>query len=107
MEAVVANVTTFSKWTFDDGVISGKRRPMSYEWAERPLKMIMAEAPSSDDPNAVFKGWFIRGLAEARARFPNTELAQYIETYITVQVSTPLLSLRVHTICANVDFGIA
>ena len=103
----MANVTTFSKWTFDDGVISGKRRPRFDERAERPLKMIMAEAPSSDDSNAIFKGWFIRGLAEARARFPNTELAKYIETYITVQVSTPLLPLGGHTGRANVDFGIA
>ncbi|KZV77384.1 hypothetical protein PENSPDRAFT_679553 [Peniophora sp. CONT] len=62
---VVSNVTTFSTWSSSDGVIS--------------------EAPGREDPNAVFKGWFVRGLAEARARFPNTDLARYIEVYIAIQ----------------------
>ncbi|KZV77382.1 hypothetical protein PENSPDRAFT_183635 [Peniophora sp. CONT] len=65
LEVVVSNVTTFSKWSSDNGVIS--------------------EASGSNDPNTFFKGWFVRGLAEARARFPDTDLARYIEAYITVQ----------------------
>ena len=37
-------------------------------------------------PDQSLKGVFIRGLAEARARNPGTDLAQYIEAYVTVQV---------------------
>ena len=44
------------------------------------------------------EGIFIRGLAEARMRNPDTTLAKYIETYITVQVcSSPAPYYLRHT----------
>ena len=38
-------------------------------------------------PEEILKCIFIRGLAEARMRNPGSNLAQYIETFILVQVS--------------------
>ena len=42
-----------------------------------------AEVDSSRQDN--LKGVFIRALAEARARNPGSDLAQYIEAYIMIQ----------------------
>ena len=39
-----------------------------------------------NDENAIDKGIFIRALTEVRMRNPGSALAQYIESYITVQV---------------------
>ena len=47
----------------------------------------LAEIDSTINDN--LKGVFIRALAEARARNPGTELAKYIESCTTVQVSDP------------------
>ena len=44
----------------------------------------LAEVDGSIHDN--LKGVFIRALAEARARNPGSDLAQYIEAYIMIQV---------------------
>ncbi|VDB84719.1 unnamed protein product [Peniophora sp. CBMAI 1063] len=70
LQTVVPSVTSFSGWTLQDGVIS--------------------EAPARDSFQATLKGIFIRGLSEARLRNPGTDLAKYIEAYITVQYNSLL-----------------
>ena len=42
--------------------------------------------PGDDQGVAIDKGIFIRALTEVRARNPGTAMAQYIESYVTVQV---------------------
>ena len=44
-------------------------------------------APELGSQDQIMKGIYIRGLAEARVRNPGTDLARYIDAYITVQVS--------------------
>ena len=44
-------------------------------------------SPTKDANLALCKGFFIQGLTEARNRNPNTDLAEYIEAYIMVQVT--------------------
>lgn len=56
-----------------------------------------------DTPTEVLKGAFIRGLTEARMRNPGTNLAQYIEAYITVQVSCQLLVTRGQLLIDMID----
>ncbi|KZV77410.1 hypothetical protein PENSPDRAFT_679577 [Peniophora sp. CONT] len=70
LEALVLNVTTFTGWSLPSGVIS--------------------EDPDPTIEFSALKGVFIRGLAEARVRNPGTDLARYIEAYITVQFNSLL-----------------
>ncbi|VDB93435.1 unnamed protein product [Peniophora sp. CBMAI 1063] len=73
LEDVVYNVTTFPGWSLaGSSVISESSTTLSDGW---PLDL---------------KGVFIRALAEARARNPGTDLAQYIEAYIMIQFNALL-----------------
>ncbi|KZV77309.1 hypothetical protein PENSPDRAFT_679489 [Peniophora sp. CONT] len=85
LEVVVPSVATFPAWTLANGVIS--------------------EGSNISDSNsdAISKGIFIRGLAEARMRFPDTSLAKYIETYIMVQFNA-VLSTTAHSQAPNSSF---
>ncbi|VDB92059.1 unnamed protein product [Peniophora sp. CBMAI 1063] len=74
LTSVVSSVTTFPGWTLSSGVID--------------------ETGSNSDDSAILKGIFIRGLAEARARNPDTDLAKYIEAYILVQFNSLLENSR-------------
>ena len=62
----VQSTTTFPAWTLQNGVIS--------------------EGSAYNDPRAALKAWFVRGLAEAWRRNTGTDLANYIQSYITTQV---------------------
>ncbi|VDB89421.1 unnamed protein product [Peniophora sp. CBMAI 1063] len=68
LHTAVPSTATFPAWTLQSGVIS--------------------EGSAVDDPRADLKAWFVRGLAEAWRRNPGTELAKYIESYITVQYNS-------------------
>ncbi|KZV72629.1 hypothetical protein PENSPDRAFT_348252 [Peniophora sp. CONT] len=70
LQTVVPSVANYPVWTLHNGVIS--------------------EAPARDSFQATLKGIFIRGLSEARMRNPGTDLAKYIEGYITVQYNSLL-----------------
>ncbi|KZV70986.1 hypothetical protein PENSPDRAFT_752121 [Peniophora sp. CONT] len=73
LENVVQNVTTFPTWSAQDGVVND-----------------VDPEVTSDSPNQILKGIYIRGLSEARMRNPETDLARYIEGYITVQYNSIL-----------------
>ncbi|KZV73594.1 hypothetical protein PENSPDRAFT_682722 [Peniophora sp. CONT] len=79
LEVMVPNVAASSRWTRSDGII--------------------IEA-SQGDLEAIDKGIFIRALAVARERNPGTALAQYIESYITVQFN----SIVNHAVAPGTDF---
>ncbi|VDC04949.1 unnamed protein product [Peniophora sp. CBMAI 1063] len=68
LEDVVSSVTRVPSWTFVGGVVYDSN-------------------PDVDPNDQILKGIYIRGLAEARRRNPGTDLAQYIEAYITVQLN--------------------
>ncbi|VDB92060.1 unnamed protein product [Peniophora sp. CBMAI 1063] len=74
LEAIVSNATTRSDWSLPNGVI--------------------VESPGPNNDHVTLKGIFIRALAEARARNPSTDLAQYIEAYALVQFNSILENAR-------------
>ena len=85
LESVVSNVTTFLAWSSDNvPIIQGELFLLgclvSY------VSDTTAEFSTEKEFQYNLKGVFIRALAEARSRNPGTELAQYIEAYIMVQV---------------------
>ncbi|VDB96010.1 unnamed protein product [Peniophora sp. CBMAI 1063] len=77
LETVVTNVTTYPSWTLQDGVVDDTDPSVTL-----------------DSANAVLKGIYIRGLAEAHRRNPGTALASYIEAYIYVQLNSMLDNAR-------------
>ncbi|KZV77387.1 hypothetical protein PENSPDRAFT_747114 [Peniophora sp. CONT] len=72
LEDVISGVTTFSEWSSTSGIITEHSDPLDISWEYN------------------LKGLFIRALSEARARNPDSDLAKYIEAYITVQFNSLL-----------------
>ncbi|KZV76054.1 hypothetical protein PENSPDRAFT_680511 [Peniophora sp. CONT] len=70
LETVIPTITTFPVWSLQSGVVN--------------------EPDSTASADRILKGLYIRGLAEARMRNPGTDLARYIEAYITVQFNAIL-----------------
>ena len=92
LESVVSNVTTFPAWSSDNvPVIKGEL--LSTGMSHVVLSDTTAEFSTEKEFQYNLKGVFIRALAEARSRNPGTELAQYIEAYIMVQVCVTLYLL--------------
>ncbi|VDC04950.1 unnamed protein product [Peniophora sp. CBMAI 1063] len=75
LQDVVFSVTQFPSWSLPDGVV-------------------FDHDPLLNSFDQILKGVYIRGLAEARARNPETALARYIEAYITVQFNSMLSGAR-------------
>ncbi|VDB95866.1 unnamed protein product [Peniophora sp. CBMAI 1063] len=71
LEEVVSNVTTFPAWSLH----------------EIP---VLTESGGLQQWDYNSKNFFIRGLAEARARNPGSDLSRYIEAYIMIQFNSLL-----------------
>ncbi|KZV73153.1 hypothetical protein PENSPDRAFT_683186 [Peniophora sp. CONT] len=75
LETVVSSVATYPAWisSASDGIINDHTRD-----------------PSLKGEQQILKGVLVRGLAEARLRNPDTDLARYIEAFIHVQLNAIL-----------------
>ncbi|VDB96011.1 unnamed protein product [Peniophora sp. CBMAI 1063] len=73
LENAVPSIATYPSWTSHDGTTDDFNPDIT-----------------SATPNSILKGIYIRSFTEARMRNPGTQLAQYIEAYITVQFNSIL-----------------
>ncbi|KZV73157.1 hypothetical protein PENSPDRAFT_733138, partial [Peniophora sp. CONT] len=86
LETAVPSITTFPAWSLENGVVN-----------ETPVHSKRKVADTNSDISSgdqIAKGIYIRGLAEARMRNPGTDLAHYIEAYLTVQFNSLLDNAR-------------
>ncbi|KAI0031644.1 hypothetical protein K488DRAFT_71243 [Vararia minispora EC-137] len=80
LDTVVPSVATFPTWTSDNGIIRG-----TY-W----LQQVYTRFPHVQVlPEETFAAILIRALTEARNRNPGTDLASYIDAFISVQNGPP------------------
>jgi len=68
LKSAVQSTTTFPTWTLTTGIISEGNSPTSLQ--------------------SILKAIYVRGLTEAYHRNPGTDLASYIESFITVQYNS-------------------